>query len=162
MPKFFSDSIFFWTQHFFRIQNFFRPTFFSDPTFFWTKDCIWPKTFLGQKIFLVPNFFRPKIFFKPKIFFQPKLFQTQIFFTFIFGLPFFRPKTMFGGRKQSFWTLSFLNWQRAKVLLKLEFDTEDQVLFKYKTETKTGGKWDRNMSYFSRASETEIYCTLVS
>ena len=36
---------------------------------------------------------------------------------------------MFGGRKHSFWTLSFLNWQRAKVLLKLEFDTEDQVLF---------------------------------
>ena len=38
------------------------------------------------------------------------------------------PKTMFGGRKQSFWSLSFLNWQKAKVLLKLEFDTEDQVL----------------------------------
>ena len=35
----------------------------------------------------------------------------------------------FGGRKQSFSALSFLNWQRAKVLLKLEFDTEDQVLF---------------------------------
>ena len=33
---------------------------------------------------------------------------------------------MFGGRKQSF---GFLNWQRAKVLLKLEFDTEDHVLF---------------------------------
>ena len=32
---------------------------------------------------------------------------------------------MFGGRKQSF---CFLNWQRAKVLLKLELDTEDQVL----------------------------------
>ena len=46
----------------------------------------------------------------------------------IFGFIFFRPKTTFGGRKQSFWTLSFLNWQRAKVLLKLEFDTEDQVL----------------------------------
>ena len=38
-------------------------------------------------------------------------------------------KTMFGGRIQSFWTLSFLNWQKAKVLLKLEFDTEDQVLY---------------------------------
>ena len=37
---------------------------------------------------------------------------------------------MFGGRKQGFLSLSFLNWQRAKVLLKLECDTEDQVLFK--------------------------------
>ena len=35
----------------------------------------------------------------------------------------------FGGSKQRFSALSFLNWQRAKVLLKLEFDTEDQVLF---------------------------------
>ena len=35
---------------------------------------------------------------------------------------------MFGGKRQSFWTLSFLNWQRAKVLLKLEFDTEDHVI----------------------------------
>ena len=36
---------------------------------------------------------------------------------------------MFGGRKQSCWSLIFLNWQRTKVLLKPEFDTEDQVLF---------------------------------
>ena len=35
---------------------------------------------------------------------------------------------MFGGKKQSF---CFLNWQRAKVLLKLEFDTEDQVLLSF-------------------------------
>ena len=35
---------------------------------------------------------------------------------------------MFGGRKQGF---CFLNWQRAKDLLKLEFDTEDQVLFEF-------------------------------
>ena len=35
---------------------------------------------------------------------------------------------MFGGKKQSF---CFLNWQRAKVLLKLEFDTEDQVLYHF-------------------------------
>ena len=41
---------------------------------------------------------------------------------------------VFGGRKQSFWTLSFLNWQRAKVLLKLEFDTEDQVLLSLKLQ----------------------------
>ena len=35
---------------------------------------------------------------------------------------------MFVGIKQSF---CFLNWQRAKVLLKLEFDTKDQVLYYY-------------------------------
>ena len=34
---------------------------------------------------------------------------------------------MFGGRKQMTKLLNF-NWQRAKALLKLEFDTEDQVL----------------------------------
>ena len=38
---------------------------------------------------------------------------------------------MFGGRKQSLRSLSFLKWQRAKVLLKLEFDTEDQVLLSF-------------------------------
>ena len=40
---------------------------------------------------------------------------------------------MFGGRKQSF---CFLNWQRAKVLLKLEFDTEDQVLLPKDLQTQ--------------------------
>ena len=88
---------------------------------------------------------------RTKFFFWPKI---------IFGLIFFRPKTMFGGRKQSFWTLSFLNWQRAKVLLKLEFDTEDQVLSSnqfvwYKSSrclilrwSITGFNWARQTHHF--------------
>ena len=48
---------------------------------------------------------------------------------------------MFGGREQSFWTLSFLNWQRAKVLLKLEFDTKDQVLFHKKFQGCIKNLW---------------------
>ena len=88
-----------------------------------------------QNFFLTQNFFGTQIFSnpnfcKPKFFWTQSFFRTNIFFwpKRIFWLIFFRPKTMFGGRKQSFGTLSFLNWQMAKVLLKLEFDTEDQVL----------------------------------
>ena len=62
------------------------------------------------------NFFQTQNFFLIQIIFDQKDFLDSFFF---------RPKTMFGERKQSF---CFLNWQRAKVLLKLEFDTEDQVL----------------------------------
>ena len=116
-------------------QIFSDPKFFLPIFFFGHKIFFRPKTFFGPKIFL------PKFFFRPNIFFQPKL--TQIFYGEIFfsnqnflltqnnlWTHFFPiPKTMFGGRKQSFGTLSFLNWQRAKILLKLEFDTEDQVLF---------------------------------
>ena len=102
-PKFFPSKTFFWNQK-----------FWFEPNLFWTQHFFGPEIFLG-----------PKIFFGPKIFSGPKFVLTQN----NFWTHFFPPtKTVFGGRKQSFWTLSFLNWQRAMVLLKLEFDTEDQVL----------------------------------
>ena len=68
-----------------------------------------------QQQFLDPNFFRPKFFSGPN-FFWTQTFSGKIFFV---------------GRKQSFSTISFLKWQRVKVLLKLEFDTEDQVLLTF-------------------------------
>ena len=48
--------------------------------------------------------------------------QQQNFWTHFFP----DPKRCLEGENKA--SLSFLNWQRTKVLLKLEFDTEDQVL----------------------------------
>ena len=113
-PKIFSDQSFVFKPKFFQAQFFFVPKFFSDPTFISGPNFFGPKIFLDPKFFLGQNFFPNKNFF---------LSQNNFWTHF-----FLRPKTMFGGRKQSCWSLIFLNWQMAKVLLKLEFDTEDQVL----------------------------------
>ena len=109
-----------WDPKFFQTQNFLGLRIFLAPTFF-----------LDQKLFQTQNLFPTNIFSNQIFFWSYIFFRTKIIFWLktIFGLIFFRLKMMFCGRKQSFWTLSFLKWQRAKVLLKLEFDTEDQVLF---------------------------------
>ena len=126
----FLDSKFFQTQfflcpNFFGPKCYFRPKFFSDPKFFFTKNFFGPEIFFDPKFFLDPTFFQVQNFFWATTFFLTKIFFWH---KMIFGLIFLRPKTIFRGRKQSFWSLNFLNWQRAKVLLKPEFDTEDQVL----------------------------------
>ena len=118
-PKIFLDPHFFWSQIFSGSKF-----FFSGPTFFLVQK-IFSEFFFQSQNFSQPKLFQPK-FFPPNFFFQTKIFFWP---KTIFGLIFFRPKTMFVGRKQSFWSLSSLNWQRTKALLKLEFDTKDQVLF---------------------------------
>jgi len=99
----------FWTQNFFRLKFFFRPNF------------------LNQKFFQTPNlfylnFFRIKNFFLPKIIFGPIFFRPNIFSESFSENNVWREKTKLPNVKLSKLT-------RAKVLLKLEFDTEDQVLF---------------------------------
>ena len=69
----------------------------------------WTQNFFRPNFFLCPIFFRTQILFQAQIFSDPKIFSDQKLFLHSF---LFRPKTMFGGRKQSFWSLSFLNWQR--------------------------------------------------
>ena len=77
------------------------------------------KFFSGPKIFSDPKFFcGHKILSDPKKFLDPKFFRTQNELQ--------RKRSLEGkNRVQSLW-LSKL--ARAKVLFKLEFDTEDQVL----------------------------------
>ena len=85
-------------------QNFFQSQNFSPTKMFQTQIYFGPKYFSGLKLFLTKNNFWTHFVSEPK-------------------------RCLEGENKwQSFKTLSFLNWQRAKVLLKLEFDTEDQVL----------------------------------
>ena len=86
-PNFFLVPKFFSNPKFFQTPNFFLPTFFQDQNFFLTRNNFW---------FLEPFFFRSKIFSEPK--------WTSV-------------RTMLGGRKQSFQTLSFLNWQGQRFYL---------------------------------------------
>ena len=107
-PKFFSDS------------NFLDPKFFADINFFFR-----PKNFSGPKnLFRPQNLFGPNIFFRPNFFFRPKTFQTQHFIG---------PKMNFNendlwGNKTGLLNLRLSKLPSSKILLKLEFDTKDQVL----------------------------------
>ena len=60
------------------------------------------KDFSGPKFFLEPKFFQTHIFLRPKIFSDPK--WTSM-------------KTIFWGRKQSFCTWGFWNWQGQRIYL---------------------------------------------
>ena len=94
-----------------------------------------------QQKFLDPKFFQTQIFFVPKFFSDPNFISGPNFFGPKILFDFF-PNQIFFLTQNNFWTNFFSdpkrclegenkasNWQRAKVLLKLEFDTEDQVLF---------------------------------
>ena len=87
---------------------------------FWTKriflTSFWTKIFFGIKFFSGQNFYRPKICFGSQIFSYPKFSQTQIFFEINEEL------TMVPYTKNN------RNFQ-LNTNKKLEFDTEDQVLF---------------------------------
>ena len=73
------------------------------------------------KSFLGPTFFwGPNCFWDPKLFWEPKFFGNQNYFL---KQNFFRPQFILNLR------LSKL--PNVKILLKLEFDTEDQVLLYY-------------------------------
>ena len=146
-PRIFWTNIFYWkfflTQNFFEpnlfgpkflTQNFFRPKIISGPTFFLIQKFVWPQNFFQtqnffptQKFVQTQNFFKPKFFCGPKFFSRPKFlsdpnnFWTHFYFQTQNDV--WREKTKLLNFKLS------NNWQRAKVLLKVEFDTEDQVLF---------------------------------
>ena len=97
----------FWTQNFFRLKFFFGPNFFLVPKFFLNQKFFQTPNFFYLNFFRIKNFFLPEIifgpiFFRPNIFSDPKL--TSV-------------RTLFGGRKQSFRTLSFLNWQGQRFYL---------------------------------------------
>ena len=106
-PKILSDPKFFQKQYFFQTQIFFdtiffgpkkfSPKFFSDLKFF-----LGPKLFSGQNFFRTQDFVWPKNIFRPKIFSNPK--WTSM-------------KTIFWGRKQSFCTWGFRNWQGQRFYL---------------------------------------------
>ena len=94
------------------------------------------KTLFGPKIILDSKFFRalrPKFFFGPNIFFLDRKFcQTKKMFQTDQNI-FLNPKLP--SMKDDLWrektellNLSLSKMARAKVLLELEFDTENQVL----------------------------------
>ena len=80
---------------------FLDPKFFSDPKFFWTQNFVRSQKFLDPKFFQTQNFFLPKINFNENDLLRDK---TEVLNLRLSKLP------------------------SANVLLKLEFDTEDQVL----------------------------------
>ena len=99
-------------------QNFCGPNFFSDQNFFSNtkflfkhKILLGPKKFLGPKIFFTLKIVIQKFFFRPKVFSNPK------FLTWRLSL-----KT--GEKVFSRWPLK----NQVLFRLKVEFDTEDQVL----------------------------------
>ena len=106
-PKKFQNQYFFQTQIFldtkffrtkiFRTQKKISSNFFSDLNFF-----IAPKLFSCQNFFRTQDFVRPKKMFRPKIISNPK--WTSM-------------KTIFWGRKQSFCTWGFRNWQGQRFYL---------------------------------------------
>ena len=99
-----------------------------------TTTKFWDPKFFQTQIFLGPNFSDPN-FIQAQIFVGPKIFVTQNFFgTQNFSDPkFFWPKMNFNendlrGDKTELLILRLSKLPSAKVLLKLEVDTEDQVL----------------------------------
>ena len=108
----------------FRRKFSFGPKIFSNPKFFWTKH-FFHQT-LDQKFFRPEIFFRCKFFLGAKFFLKPKFFQTQIF-----SDPKFDLTQNFN--ENDLWRDKTELLPSAKVLLKLEFDTEDQVLFLLKS-----------------------------
>ena len=138
---FFAPKIFFGSKIFYRPKFFFRPKIFVDPQFFFYPNLFGPKNFptqnffqtlklfSGPKFLLVPKFFSdPKFFrqvffsnpnlFGPKFFSGPKFFLTQNdFWAHFSDSKWTSMKTIFGGRKQNFWTVSFLNWQGQRFYL---------------------------------------------
>ena len=87
--------------------------------------------------FLDPNFFKPQIFFVTKFLLDPNFFRTQHFFLdpkFFQTQNFFWPKMNFNEndlwrKKTELLYLRLSKLARAKVLFKLEFDTEDHIWF---------------------------------
>ena len=75
--------------------------------------------------FFAPNFFRPKFFLDLNFFPDQNFFSTQK----IFLTHFFQTQNDVWREKTKLLNFKLSKLARAKVLLKLEFDTEDQVLF---------------------------------
>ena len=83
-----------------------------------------------------PKFLRPKFLsnqnlFRPKFFLGLNFFWTKIFYwpKIIFGLIFFQTQNDVWREKTKLLNFKLSKLARPKVLLKLEFDTKDQVLF---------------------------------
>ena len=102
IAKFFLTKISFWPKILLDQKFFLDQKYFLDQKFFWTK-----KFFGDQKFFRDQNFFGDQKFFGNKNFSGPKIFGDQ---------KFFEDQKFFGTKN--------------KLYLKLEFDTEDQVLLK--------------------------------
>ena len=100
------DPHFCWFRHFlgrkiFHTKIFFRPKIFRTRNFFGSKSIIGIK--ISLKFFLYKTCISwAKILTEPKNFSDPHFFLTQNELQW---------KTISGGRKQSFWTWGFLNWQ---------------------------------------------------
>ena len=100
--NFFGPNIFFWIQHFFGPNIFFR-----------SNIVFRPNIFLDTQFF-----FGAKSFLEPKFFLDPQFFWTQN-----------QPGNDLWRDKTELLNLRLSKRPSAKVLLKLEFDTKDQVLF---------------------------------